>query len=132
MMKPTSLSSLVLTGLLLAGSLSAQRGPLMGTPLVPPPVPHPALAGQPLIDNGSGQTNPPPAAAPIVKALQEQAARDPATSGVKVSGGQLKRAVAKVKQMPWHKSYGECLLDAKASGKPVLWLQTLGDLTGFA
>ena len=57
---------------------------------------------------------------------------EPETFGPKLEGKQLKKAVAKVKALKWHNS----LLDAKAlsvaTGKPVLWLQALGEIDGLA
>ena len=131
MQKPSSLSPFVAASLLLLGTLAAQRGPLPGMPLVPPPVPHPALAGQPLM-NGNGEMAKAMLAAVTVRDAEQPPKPDPATSGVKVSGAALKRAVAKVKKMSWHESFRECELNARSTGKPILYLQTLGDLTGFA
>ncbi len=131
--------------LLLAGVATAQRGPLPGIPLVPPPVSHPALLGQPLLQP-SGQrpaaarpapsavpANPGPSgpadpAAPVVK----RATVDPDTMGVKASGKELSKAVKKVAKLQWHEKQADAFTASAASGKPVLWLQSLGDLDGFA
>lgn len=129
MMKLSSLSAALAAGVLLVGALAAQRARLPGLPMTPPPVPHPALARQPLI-GGDALSNP-LAVALAVKAA-EAPKTDPATSGVKLKGRALERAVDRVKQMSWRDSYRECELNARSTGKPILWLQTLGDLTGFA
>jgi hypothetical protein len=57
---------------------------------------------------------------------------DDATRGVKREGDELKKAVKEVKALGWHKSLGTAREEARSSGKPILLLQTLGDLTGFA
>jgi hypothetical protein len=57
---------------------------------------------------------------------------DEATRGVKREGDELEKAVKEVKALGWHKSLGTAREEARSSGKPILLLQTLGDLTGFA
>lgn len=34
-------------------------------------------------------------------------------------------------RMRWHKRLGAALAEGKAKGKPVVWIQALGDLEGF-
>jgi hypothetical protein len=104
--------------------------PLPGMPMVPPPVPHPGLAAQPLF----GDTAPPaaPAPAPAPGAQPERPAADPATFGTKLEGKELKRAVARVAALRWHEDLLEARAMSAATGKPVLWLQALGDIDGFA
>lgn len=58
--------------------------------------------------------------------------RDPATDGPQVSGRDLARRVEAVTQLEWLDSLDEARLESAATGKPVLWLQGLGDLDGFA
>ena len=122
----------VLAVLALAGAAAAQmRGPLPGLPMCPPPVPHPALAAQPLIDNGSSMqpATPPPA---MAAAGCPEPTGDPATSGPKLAGRDLKDAVKKVASLKWHEELGQARAQAAAYNKPILWIQALGDLEGFA
>ena len=52
--------------------------------------------------------------------------------GTKVDGNDLKRAVKRVTdELKWHKKLSAAQQDAKQSGKPILWLQLLGDLDGY-
>ena len=44
----------------------------------------------------------------------------------------MKKAVAAVKSLKWHESLGDAKAIAAATGKPILWLQALGDIDGFA
>jgi hypothetical protein len=126
---------------LLAPFLTAQRGPLPGMPMVPPPVPHPALAAQPLFGDSGGGSAPAPAPAPAPTRAAPampggggcaQPAGDPDTTGVKLEGKGLKKAVAKVKALAWHESLLDARAMSAATGKPILWLQALGDIDGFA
>lgn len=114
---------------LLAASLSAQE-PLPGTPMVDPPVSHPALLAQPSNRSandsgggGGGGVGPAPGGGP--------AAPD-ATQGKQREGKDLKKAVAAVARLHWHERLGDARAIAAASGKPILFLQALGDLEGFA
>ncbi|HEB52230.1 MAG TPA: hypothetical protein ENI87_03130 [bacterium] len=100
---------------------------LPGIPAVKPPVDHPALMGQPLVGGGQSQPRPRP-----VKVNPQPAKPDPATVGVKKSGRELRRAVAKVKALKWHKNLASAKAKARAEHKPILLLQTLGDIGGFA
>lgn len=97
--------------------------------MVPPPVNHPALAGQPLIGN---ETSKPRPRGVKIKTAPKAVKPDPSTSGVKIKGKALKKAVAKVKALPWNKKLGTAKSKAKKSGKPILLLQTLGDIDKFA
>jgi hypothetical protein len=123
------LSFALAAGLLLAPS-TAQLTPLPGIPIVPPPVPHPALAAQPLIGDDAPAKR--PAAKPVKVEAHKKAPVDPATRGVKKKGRDLKKAVKKVKELSWLKKLDAATATARASGKPVLLLQTLGDISGFA
>lgn len=52
--------------------------------------------------------------------------------GTKVDGRDLKRAVEKVtEELKWHKKLSSAQQAAKQTGKPILWLQLLGDLDGY-
>jgi hypothetical protein len=79
---------------------------------------------------GNGATQPTGAAANNCQAKARQP--DSATVGVKKAGRDLKKAVAKVKALPWHKRLGDAKSKAKASGKPILMLQTLGEIDRLA
>ncbi|MBL8755859.1 MAG: hypothetical protein JNK15_21360 [Planctomycetes bacterium] len=140
-----NLNHVLATGsvLLLAAAPSAQArapfnipAPLPGLPVVQPPVDHPALAGQPLIgDNarrngGGGAAGPGAAPCPMGPSGPEP---DPDTQGKKLEGKQLKQAVRGVaKSLVWLDSLAEAKAKSAATGKPILWLQALGDLEGFA
>lgn len=108
-----------------------------GMPMTAPPVPHPALGNQPLFDT-SGKRAPQPApgagapmgAGPVYG--PPAPGPDPAASGKKVEGKDLKKAVKKVAALHWESKLDEALAQAAATGKPVLWLQALGDIDGFA
>ena len=125
MLKSTSLSSLLLVGLALTSSLLAQGRRLPGLPLVPPPAGAPGLAAQPLFDDGSR-------AGPAIGARSKSSKRDPATTGVKKKGTDLRKAVAKVRALPWNKRLKDAQTKARRSGKPILMLQTLGEIGGLA
>ena len=109
-----------------------QMRPLPGMPMVPPPVPHPGLAAQPLANGDAPAAPSSGGASPAPAAMPEPAAPPAETAGPKLEGKDLKKVVAKVKALKWNDS----LLDAKArsaaTGKPVLLLQALGDIDGFA
>ena len=135
MLKIPSLSSLshsLAAGLLLLTVATAQRGPLPGIPLVPPPVPHPALASQPLISEFPSLLAAASNAKVKVRQAKKQPRPDPSTHGIKKKGRDLKKAVARVKAMPWVRSLDVAASDARRLGKPILVLQTLGKLTGYA
>jgi len=124
-MNPSAMRcSLLAFSLAFAGSLSAQMPRLPGLPVVSPPVDHPALAGQPLMGSNAASVS----GSRSVKRVR----RDPSTSGVKIEGKALKKAVAKVKALPWHKKLSAAKWQAQKSGKPILLLQTLGDIGGYA
>jgi hypothetical protein len=136
-MNPTRLlasSVLLLLGPFATAQLqSGMPPPMPGTPMTPPPVDHPALGAQPGFDDsaprnggsggGGGPTGP---ARPAPKPM------DPDTFGKKRDGKDLKKAVAKVKALKWTEDLTTARAMSAATGKPILWLQTLGDLEGFA
>ncbi|MEO2006888.1 MAG: hypothetical protein ABGY41_22645 [Candidatus Poribacteria bacterium] len=129
MLKLASLSSLLAVSLVFAGSATAQLRRLPGIPLMSP-VNHPALVGQTLIGNETTKSRP---RGVKVKAAPKKVVKpDPSTSGVKLKGKALKNAVKKVKALPWSKKLSIAKSRAKKSGKPILLLQTLGDIDGFA
>jgi hypothetical protein len=84
------------------------------------------LAAQPLFDDGSSS---PSSGAVGSKNITKP---DPATSGVKKKGTALRKAVAKVKALPWNKRLKDAQTKARQSGKPILMLQTLGEIGGLA
>jgi hypothetical protein len=110
--------------------LPAQRGPLPGLPMTAPPVNHPALLAQPTPPSQR------PTAAPTPVQPQPMPPKPPEppaeTRGVQKSGKDLKQAVAAVTKLNWHDSLAEARLQGGAHGKPILLLQALGDLEGFA
>ena len=94
-------------------------------PMVSPPVKQPAFAGQPLIGNDRPTR-------PSGGGSAQRVKRDASTQGVKLEGRKLKKAVAKVKKLPWNKSLRKAKTKSSQSGKPILLLQTLGDIGGYA
>ena len=124
---------LVLAAVTLLGAAVAQGmpSPLPGLPMTPPPVDHPALAAQPLMQNDRPAGGGGGGAATPAKG-QAQPMPDPATVGPKLAGKDLKKAVGKVADLKWHGKLGAARADAAASDKPILWLDALGDLEGFA
>lgn len=124
-----------LTFLLLTPFAAAQLrpglpAPLPGTPMLPPPAGHPALGAQ---LGAGGETKAPGrratpdgGEAPIAPGKPED------TNGAKLAGKDLKKAVAKVRTLKWGASLEEAFAKAAGTGKPVLWLQALGDIDGFA
>jgi len=97
--------------------------------MVAPPAGAPGLIGQPLFGN---ETSARPSRGGKIKKPTKQRKPDPATSGVKLEGKELKKAVAKVKALPWNKRLSDAKSKARQSGKPILMLQTLGDIGGSA
>lgn len=120
--------------LLLAPFAHAQLRPLPGMPMVPPPVPHPALGAQPFFGNDTPASRPAGGgAAPAPQPGKQPAAQPPReTNGKQVEGRDLKRAVAKVKALKWIESLADAKAQSAATGKPIFWLQALGDIDGFA
>ena len=109
------------------------QDPWPGLPMIDPPVSHPALAAQPLI--GSQSRTPAsaasPADGPAPKAVPAKPP-EPETIGPKLAGKDLKKAIAVVGKLHWYDKLGEARVRAAASGKPILLIQALGDLEGFA
>ena len=123
-----------------ASVAAAQRGPLPGLPLVPPPVNHPALLAQPLLQP-DGKPAPATAGQKAQKKGQKNAGKkqrrsrpkvDPDTVGVKVSGQRLKKAIKKVTDLKWRTNLFDMKARSAATGKPILYLQALGSLKGRA
>lgn len=121
----------VLAVLALATTATAQfRVPPL-LPLIPPPVSHPAYAAQPLMNpDGGAQASPArsgggtttaPAAPPM-----------PDTNGPKLAGRDLKKAIDKVASLRWFDDLPSARAEAAARNQPILWIQALGDLEGFA
>jgi hypothetical protein len=110
---------------------SGMPAPLPGLPATDPPVDHPALGAQPLMGDKSrprsgGATDKKPAPA---KAMPEPV---PGTVGPQKEGKELKKAVAKVNALKWCETLGDAKARSAATGKPILLVQALGDLEGFA
>ena len=129
MLKLASLSSLLAVSLILTSSLTAQIRPLPGLPIMPPPAGAPGLAAQPLFGS---ETSTRPSRAVRVKTPTKSIKPDPATIGVKKKGTALRKAVAKVKALPWNKRLKDAQKKSRQSGKPILMLQTLGEIGGLA
>lgn len=123
------LSWLCLGTLLFVDPLPAQFPgcgmPMAGTPMVAPALPHPGLLGQPT----GGANGEPSMPAPCGPAMPP---RDPSTEGAQLAGKELTRAIQQVTQLPWFDDLAAARLESAATGKPVLWLQALGDIDGFA
>lgn len=101
-----------------------------GMPMVPPPAGHPALGAQP---GSSGETTTAPRrATPTGREAPSASGKPEETSGAQLAGKDLKKAVAKVRTLQWGASLEDAFAKAAGTGKPVLWLQALGDLGGFA
>lgn len=91
----------------------------------------------------SGMPARPPAADPFGGSMRDDAAPsmpgcgapvdlDPSTRGEQLAGKDLARAIATVTSLPWFDDLDAARLESAATGKPILWLQALGDLEGFA
>ncbi len=117
----------------LSSALVAQH-PLPGLPMTAPPVDHPGLAAQPLFGSQPGNEASEPS--PAKKAKQPPMPTKPPaaleTTGPKRVGKELKSAVAAVNKLHWFDKLGDARVRAAASGKPILFIQALGDLEGFA
>ena len=50
---------------------------------------------------------------------------------LKVPAKKVAPAVRKVTKLRWHKTLTHAMRDARAQGKPILFIQALGDLKGF-
>ena len=97
--------------------------------MVAPPAGAPGLLAQPLMGDTAKAA---PSRGVTIKNPAKVVKPDPATSGVKLKGNELKKAVAKVKALPWNKRLSDAKSKSSASGKPILLLQTLGDIGGYA
>jgi hypothetical protein len=125
---------------LFAPFAAAQMRPLPGMPMVPPPVPQPTLGAQPWFNHdnaaSSGSTSTPQPASGAMPANMPQPPAPPKppaeTMGPKIEGKDLKKAVGKVKALKWLDDLAEAKAQCAATGKPILWLQALGDIDGFA
>jgi hypothetical protein len=126
----------VLAVLALAGVATAQiRGPLPGIPMTPPPVDHPALMNQPLFQ--PPKPAPAPESEPAKEEKEEEPANkpkpvDPDTVGPKLAGKDLKKVVKKVAGLKWNENLLDARADSAGSGKPILMIQALGEIDGFA
>ncbi len=50
---------------------------------------------------------------------------------LEVTGEDLQAAQAKVSALRWHDSLAAAQAEARETGKPILWIQTLGERQGF-
>ena len=100
---------------------------LPGMPVVPPPVPHPSLGA--LLGGSRAPSPPVGCGAPVGPAATPP---PPETTGVQVAGKELKQAIAAVTALEWFDDLAAAKARSAATGKPILWLQSLGDLEGFA
>ncbi|MEE9127296.1 MAG: hypothetical protein V3U11_09160 [Planctomycetota bacterium] len=50
---------------------------------------------------------------------------------LRVSGMKLNRLVRKVRKLKWHSSLSNAKKQAKREGKPILWIQALGNLNSI-
>lgn len=78
------------------------------------------------------QSVPSPGPAGPMPAVAAPPVPPPETHGVKLAGKDLKRAVKQVAALHWHDDLTEARAESAATGKPILWLQALGDLEGPA
>ena len=146
MPKPMSLSPLLAPAaiLLLTVTASAQLhsgmpAPLPGIPITPPPVDHPALAAQPLFNDGGSSSRSSPSTKSDDDDKSDKSDKkagkkmDPAIAGPKVAGRDLSKAVKSVAALKWHEKLPTAKAHAVAADKPILWVQALGnDIDGFA
>ena len=52
--------------------------------------------------------------------------------GPRLTGKDLKKAVKKVTALQWREKLADAKAESAATGKPILWVQALGELAGFA
>ncbi len=124
----------LIVALALASTALAQR-PLPGLPMTPPPTPHPGLVGQPLIGPTGGMTGGETRSTPAPSALGPSMPRpavDPDTVGVKLEGKALAAAVKKVTKLEWFEDLEDARVESAATGRPIFWIQALGEIDGFA
>jgi hypothetical protein len=109
-------------------------------PLVPPPVDHPAYLGQPGLNKAEPAV--PMPASPLPDggpAGPGSDAPDPAEVRAReflakrIEGRDLKKSVDRVlKEVHWYEKLDEARAEAAAQGLPLLWIQALGEVDGFA
>lgn len=132
-MRSLAVAAMAMTLLGVLPAVSRAQQPLPGIPMVP--VDHPALALQPTMGGSQPNTpasDPSPAGKKAGQPMAPKPPAEPETVGPKRAGKDLKKAVATVTKLHWHDKLGEARVRAAASGKPILFLQALGDLEGFA
>jgi hypothetical protein len=109
-------------------------------PLVPPPVDHPAYLGQPGMNKAERApqpASPMPGDGPAGPTAAEEP--DPAEVRARaflekrVAGRDLKKSIDRVlKELHWYEKLDEAKAAAAASERPLLWIQALGEVDGFA
>ena len=126
MIKRASSPLVLAASMLFAVSLTAQSQYLPGNQIAVPLMQDQVHAVQSLLGDRL--------AGPSQRLIKKADKNTPhaATFGVKKSGKELKKAVAMVKALPWNSKLSTALTKSKQTGKPVLMLQTLGDIGGFA
>ena len=135
-------SILFLTVTATAQLRSGLPAPMPGAPVTPPPVDHPALGAQPWFNDTETKARSLPsddtdkdakdAKKPGNKAGKKMKVPDPAVAGPQLDGKDLKKAVAAVAALKWFESLKAARDHSGVTGKPVLWLQALGEVDGFA
>jgi hypothetical protein len=108
-----------------------------GTLLSVATLPAQGLGGMPMmapVAGSIGSLSPTATAAPSMPAdcMPPSQPRDPATEGPQLAGKELARSIARVTALSWFDDLDEARLESAATGKPILWLQALGDIDGFA
>lgn len=138
-----SLSIATLSPLLLAQPQWPQQPPRL-LPAVQPPVPHPAYAGQPMLQPGPPEAAVPQAtrtwpSAPAAPCMDEGEDEDHAEALAaaflrqRIAGKDLEQAVARsTGSLRWHKTMASARDEARARSRPILLVQALGELDGFA
>ena len=66
---------------------------------------------------------------PAVKERARAAARG--FRAMRIPGRKVSSAVRKLAKLKWHSSLNRVSQAARRANKPILWMQVLGDLTGY-
>jgi hypothetical protein len=132
----------VLAVLMLASVVTAQRAPAGAVARMPQPAARAAVsASSPMLsqmrqkaaNQDAQERRSVPAAGPAgIMAVPAPQVIDPATVGPQLAGKDLKKAIKKVTALQWHEKLSDAKAESAATGKPILWVQALGELDGFA
>jgi hypothetical protein len=100
---------------------------------VTPATDHPALMNQPMMDRGGATASASGGGAKAPGAPEETEAQKAAREfrEKKVAGPVLRKAVKSVRELPWQTEFADAAARSAATGKPVFWVNALGDLAGF-